>query len=150
MHACSNKGYPVPVYEPVDEVSTGRCSGAEYNSTSYSTTALDPPAEPLVPLKTTREWLRALNQDGFVLASFIVAIISGESASLNVKASANFSCTECLPLLSTLPFAIQVADVHAASLAAGISKVAEARCCQCPSPCAANIQASSSIFLLCK
>ena len=67
------KGFPIPVYEQ----GTGACSGAPYNTSAYLPSAVSEYTEPLVPLKSLREWLTDLNQDGLVLASFIVALISG-------------------------------------------------------------------------
>lgn len=67
------KGYEIPVYE----AGTGACSGAPYNTSAYSSTLIYEP-EPLAPLKTLHEWLHDLREDGLILTSFIVGIISGK------------------------------------------------------------------------
>lgn len=68
---CYNKGYPIPVYES----GSGACSGAEYNTTAFSTTAVYEP-EPEVPAKSLHEWLTDLREDGLVLTSFVFGLIS--------------------------------------------------------------------------
>ena len=73
LPSCSNKGYPIPVYE----MGTGACSGAEYNTTTFLTTNAYEP-EPMEAAKTLHEWLSDLNKDGLLLTSFVFGLISGK------------------------------------------------------------------------
>lgn len=73
MRSCSNKGYPIPIYD----AGTGACSGAEYNTTSFLTTNAYE-TERIAPGKTLHEWLSDLHKDGFLLTSFVFGLISGK------------------------------------------------------------------------
>ena len=74
--SCSNKGYPIPIYE----AGTGACSGATYNTTTFLTTnVVEPePVDPETPAKTLHVWLSDLHKDGLLLTSFIFGLISGK------------------------------------------------------------------------
>ena len=87
--SCSNKGYPIPVYE----AGSGACSGAEYNTTAFSSTYIYEP-EPEVPAKSLHEWLSDLRQDGLVLTSFVFGLISGRPCTAERP-------TECASMYAT-------------------------------------------------
>ena len=71
------RGYEIPVYED----GTGACSGAPYNLTGLSPTAVYTVTRSL-PQKSLRLWLKDLRKDGLILTSFIFGLIGGKSAYL--------------------------------------------------------------------